>query len=71
MLGVIVSQIKTNTCVNEREASGTGKLQEGEVIKVHKFKYLGSTVQSSRECGNEGKKQVQAQWSGWKKKYQQ
>ena len=43
---------------NEREASGTGRLQGVELEKVHSFKYLGSTVQSDGESGKEVKKQV-------------
>ena len=37
-------------CVNEMDDSGTVRLQEVEVEKVHEFKYLGSSVHSS-ECG--------------------
>ncbi|KAK3527832.1 hypothetical protein QTP86_006897 [Hemibagrus guttatus] len=40
-------------CVNEREGSGTVRLQGEEVKKVQEFKYLGSTVQSNGECGKE------------------
>ncbi|KAK3517487.1 hypothetical protein QTP70_012536 [Hemibagrus guttatus] len=40
-------------CVNEREGSGTVRLQGEEVKKVLEFKYLGSTVQSNGECGKE------------------
>ncbi|KAK3507199.1 hypothetical protein QTP70_010213 [Hemibagrus guttatus] len=47
-------------CVNEREGSGTVRLQGEEVKKVQEFKYLGSTVQSNGECGKEVKKRVQA-----------
>ncbi|KAK3547417.1 hypothetical protein QTP86_018916, partial [Hemibagrus guttatus] len=53
--------------VNEREGSGTVRLQGEEVKKVQKFKYLGSTVQSNGESGNEVKKQVQAGWNEWRK----
>ncbi|KAI5104341.1 hypothetical protein C0J45_5967, partial [Silurus meridionalis] len=35
--------------------------------KVEKFGYLGSTVQSNRECVREVKKRVQAGWSGWRR----
>ncbi|KAK3544385.1 hypothetical protein QTP86_010144 [Hemibagrus guttatus] len=48
-------------CVNEREGSGTVRLQGEEVKKVQEFKYLGSTVQSNGECGKEVKKRVQAE----------
>ncbi|KAK3532082.1 hypothetical protein QTP86_007080 [Hemibagrus guttatus] len=63
-----VSRSKTEyMCVNEREGSGTGRLQGEEVKKVQEFKYLGSTVQSNGECGKEVKKRVQAGWNGWRK----
>ncbi|KAK3541245.1 hypothetical protein QTP86_016907 [Hemibagrus guttatus] len=66
--GMKVSRSKTEyMCVNEREGSGTVRLQGEEVKKVHEFKYLGSTVQSNGECGKEVKKRVQAGWNGWRK----
>ncbi|KAK3536209.1 hypothetical protein QTP86_000185 [Hemibagrus guttatus] len=50
--GMKVSCSKTEyMCVNEREGSGTVRLQGEEVKKVQEFKYLGSTVQSNGECG--------------------
>ncbi|KAK3559109.1 hypothetical protein QTP86_004106 [Hemibagrus guttatus] len=53
--GMKVSRSKTEyLCVNEREGSGTVRLQGEEVKKVQEFKYLGSTVQSTGECGKEG-----------------
>ncbi|KAK3537900.1 hypothetical protein QTP70_022440, partial [Hemibagrus guttatus] len=56
--GMKVSRSKTEyMCVNEREGSGTVRLQGEEVKKVQEFKYLGSTVQ----------KRVQAGWNGWRK----
>ncbi|KAK3556960.1 hypothetical protein QTP70_022299, partial [Hemibagrus guttatus] len=52
--GMKVSHSKTEyMCVNERERSGTVRLQGEEVKKVQEFKYLGSTVQSNGECGKE------------------
>ncbi|KAK3551534.1 hypothetical protein QTP70_017336 [Hemibagrus guttatus] len=55
--GMKVSRSKTEyMCVNEREGSGTVRLQGEEVKKVQEFKYLGSTVQSNGECGKEVKK---------------
>ncbi|KAK3518202.1 hypothetical protein QTP70_033895, partial [Hemibagrus guttatus] len=52
--GMKVSRSKTvYMCVNEREGSGTVRLQGEEVKKVQEFKYLGSTVQSNGECGKE------------------
>ncbi|KAK3552622.1 hypothetical protein QTP86_017898 [Hemibagrus guttatus] len=66
--GMKVSRSKTEyMCVNEREGSGTVRLQGEEVKKVQEFKYLGSTVQSSGECGKEVKKRVQAGWNAWRK----
>ncbi|KAK3559069.1 hypothetical protein QTP86_002464 [Hemibagrus guttatus] len=66
--GLKVSRSKTEyMCVNEREGSGTVRLQGEEVKKVQEFKYLGSTVQSNGECGKEVKKRVQAGWNGWRK----
>ncbi|KAK3534266.1 hypothetical protein QTP86_008524 [Hemibagrus guttatus] len=60
--GMKVSGSKTEyMCVNEREGSGTVRLQGEEVKKVQEFKYLGSTVQSNGECGKEVKKRVQAE----------
>ncbi|KAK3549929.1 hypothetical protein QTP86_016780, partial [Hemibagrus guttatus] len=59
--GMKGSRSKTEyMCVNEREGSGTVRLQGEEVKKVQEFKYLGSTVQSNGECGKEVKKRVQA-----------
>ncbi|KAK3506379.1 hypothetical protein QTP70_017251 [Hemibagrus guttatus] len=66
--GIKVSRSKTEyMCVNEREVSGTVRLQGEEVKKVQEFKYLGSTVQSNGECAKEVKKRVQAGWNGWRK----
>ncbi|KAK3522353.1 hypothetical protein QTP86_007634 [Hemibagrus guttatus] len=66
--GMKVSRSKIEyMCVNEREGSGTVRLQGEEVKKVQEFKYLGSTVQSNGECGKEVKKRVQAGWNGWRK----
>ncbi|KAK3563935.1 hypothetical protein QTP86_006208 [Hemibagrus guttatus] len=66
--GMKVSRSKTQyMCVNEREGSGTVRLQGEEVKKVQEFKYLGSTVQNNGECAKEVKKQVQAGWNGWRK----
>ncbi|KAK3572999.1 hypothetical protein QTP86_012028 [Hemibagrus guttatus] len=54
--GMKVSRSKTEyMCVNEREGSGTVRLQGEEVKKVQEFKYLGSTVQSNGECGKEAR----------------
>ncbi|KAK3528565.1 hypothetical protein QTP70_002799 [Hemibagrus guttatus] len=57
--GMKVSRSKTEyMCVNEREGSGTVRLQGEEVKKVQEFKYLGSTVQSNGECGKEYKRHL-------------
>ena len=37
--------------MNKRETSGIVRLQGAEVVKVQEFKYLGTTVQSSGDCG--------------------
>ncbi|MCJ8744040.1 hypothetical protein PDJAM_G00101730 [Pangasius djambal] len=66
--GMKVSRSTTEyMCVDEREGSGTVRLQDEEVKKVQEFKYLGSTVQSNGVCGKEVKKRVQAGWNGWRK----
>ncbi|KAK3526888.1 hypothetical protein QTP86_003606 [Hemibagrus guttatus] len=58
--GMKVSHSKTEyMCVNEREGSGTVRLQGEEVKKVQEFKYLGSTVQSNGECGKENPSSLQ------------
>ncbi|KAK3539819.1 hypothetical protein QTP70_013333 [Hemibagrus guttatus] len=60
--GMKVSRSKTEyMCVNEREGSGTVRLQGEEVKKVQEFKYLGSTVQSNGECGKE-KRYFASRW---------
>ncbi|KAK3540283.1 hypothetical protein QTP70_029609, partial [Hemibagrus guttatus] len=52
--GIKVSRSKTEyMCVNEREGSGTVRLQGEEVKKVQEFKHLGSTVQSNGKCRKE------------------
>ncbi|KAK3539810.1 hypothetical protein QTP70_013293, partial [Hemibagrus guttatus] len=57
--GMKVSRSKTEyMCVNEREGSGTVRLQGEEVKKVQEFKYLGSTVQSNGECEKEYKRHL-------------
>lgn len=66
--GMKVSRSKTEyMCINERESSGMVRLQGAEVVKVQEFKYLGSTVQSSGDCGREVKNRVQAGWNSWRK----
>ncbi|KAK3507931.1 hypothetical protein QTP70_003820 [Hemibagrus guttatus] len=59
--GMKVSCSKTEyMCVNEREGSGTVRLQGEEVKMVQEFKYLWSTVQSNGVWR-------QAGWNGWRK----
>lgn len=41
-------------CANERDPSGTMRLQGAEIKKVEDFKFLRSTVQGNRECGKKG-----------------
>ena len=43
------------------------KLQGAELAKVDEFKYLGSMVQENGKCEREVKKQIQADWSKWRK----
>ena len=47
--GMKVSSKTKYMCMNERNPSGTVRLQGAEVKKVEDFKYLGSTVQSNGE----------------------
>ncbi|KAK3512557.1 hypothetical protein QTP70_017149 [Hemibagrus guttatus] len=50
--GMKVSRSKTEyMCVNEREGSGTVRLQGEEVKKVQEFKYLGSTARVMESVG--------------------
>ncbi|KAK3570304.1 hypothetical protein QTP86_017185 [Hemibagrus guttatus] len=66
--GMKVGRSKTEyMCVNEREGSGTVRLQGEELKTAQEFKYLRSTVQSNGECGKEVRKRVQAGWNGWRK----
>ena len=52
-----VSTSKTEyMCISEKGDNGTVRLQGAEVVKVDEFKYLGSTVQSNRDCGSECRK---------------
>ena len=52
--GMKVSHNKTEyICVNQRNPSGMARLPGAEMKKVEDFKYLGSTVQSSKEDGDE------------------
>lgn len=43
-------------CVNKKN-SGMVKMQEVDVVKVKKFKYLGSRIQSNRVCKKLKKKE--------------
>ena len=64
-IGMKVSCSKTEYMrVNERNPSGTEKLQGAEIKKVKEFKYLGSTVRATK---NMEKRCMQAGWNGWRK----
>ncbi|KAK3556569.1 hypothetical protein QTP70_010763 [Hemibagrus guttatus] len=66
--GMKVSRSKTEYMyVNEREGSGTVRLQGEKVKKVHEFKYLGSTVQSNGECGKELSDSTRSEYEDIKK----
>lgn len=45
-------------CVNEGDTGGEVNMQGAKVVKVDEFKYLGSTIQSKRQCTREMKKRV-------------
>ena len=66
--GMKVSRSKTEyMCVNETEGDGSVKMQGIDLVKVHEFKYLGSTLQSDGGCEREVKRRIQAGWNGWRK----
>jgi hypothetical protein len=66
--GMKVNRSKTEyMCVNGREDDRMVRIQGVEVARVFEFKYLGSTVQSSGDCGREVKRRVQAGWIGWRR----
>ncbi|XP_065664573.1 uncharacterized protein LOC136086217 [Hydra vulgaris] len=66
--GMKVSRSKTEyMCVNERADGGQVQLQGVDLVKVDKFTYLGSRVQSNGGSEREVKKRVQAGWCGWHK----
>ncbi|XP_065675782.1 uncharacterized protein LOC136091989 [Hydra vulgaris] len=66
--GMKVSRSKTEyMCVNERVNNGQVQLQGVDLLKVDKFTYLGSRVQSDGGIKREVKKRVQAGWCGWRK----
>ncbi|KAF7695634.1 hypothetical protein C0J45_15325 [Silurus meridionalis] len=62
-----VDYVLCRRCNLEEGGSGVVQLQGEEVEKVEEFRYLGSTVQHNGECVREGKKRVQAGWSGWRR----
>ena len=67
--GMKVSRSRTEyMCVNEKETSLMLSFQVIDQEVVHELKYLGSTVQSNGEFGKNAKRQVQARWSGSRKK---
>ena len=65
--GMKVNRSKTKyLCVIGRNEE-TVKIEDKKVLRVKKFKYLGSTVQESGSCEREVKKRVQAGWNIWRK----
>ena len=66
--GMKVSRLKAKYLyINERNDKKTKKMENTNVPRVKKFKYLGSTVQESGSCEREIKKRVQAGWHGWRR----
>ncbi|CAF90588.1 unnamed protein product, partial [Tetraodon nigroviridis] len=59
--------LESSKTENERDLSGSVRLQGEEIKKGEDLKNLGSTVQTSGECGKEVKKRVQAGWNWWGK----
>ena len=59
-----VSRSKTEYVCDRKGGKWNNEVKGVEVEKVLQFRYLGSTVQSSRKCGLEVKKRVQAGCSG-------
>ena len=53
--------------INGGNDDETVKMEDTNVPRVKKFKYLGSTVQESGSCEREVKKRVQAGWNGWRR----
>lgn len=52
-------EARRNTCVCKGgDTVGEVNMQGAKVVKVDEFKYLGSTVQSKRQCTREMKKRV-------------
>ena len=66
--GMKVSSSKTEyLCINGGNDDETVKMEDTEVPRVKKFKYLGSTVQENGGCEREVKKRVQAGWNKWRR----
>ncbi|XP_065645289.1 uncharacterized protein LOC136075780 [Hydra vulgaris] len=66
--GMKVSRSKTEyMCVNERADGGQVQLQGVDLVKIDKFTYLGSRVQSNGGSEREVKKRMQAGLCGWHK----
>ena len=64
--GMKISRTKTEyLCINGGNVDSTIRLQGSNVLQAQEFKYLGSTIQSSGECGREIKKLIQAGWCSW------
>ena len=63
-----VSRSKTEYLyINGGNDDETVKMEDTKVPRVKEFKYLGSTVQESGDCGREVKKRVQAGWNRWRR----
>ncbi|XP_061649478.1 band 4.1-like protein 5 isoform X3 [Phyllopteryx taeniolatus] len=66
--GMKISRSKTEyMCMNVRGGGGRVRLQGEEIARVEDFKYLGSTIQSNGDYGQEVKKWVQAGWNRCRK----
>ena len=66
--GMKVSSSKTEyLCINGGNDKETVKMENSKMLRVKKFKYLGSTVQESGSCESKVKQRVQAGWNEWKR----
>ena len=66
--GMKISRTKTEyLCVNKTQEQLPMKLRGVDVPEVEDFKYLGSTLQSNGDCGQEIRKRIQSGWNGWRK----
>ena len=63
--GMKVSRIFV--CGNEGEGNDKIAMEGTEINKVYEFKYSGSGINSEGGYSTEVKKQIQADWNGWRK----